>query len=378
MPNLKAFLGAVLVLLMSSAGVLAQGLPESVSDPYVAYTEAVQAGDAEAAESAAFEAWQAAEDADIDLETIGILADNYAQVAAVRGNYEQSRDAYRRSVEILEELESDPLLVAETWRLAATSALLAGDNQDAVRCADTAGDLLEEMRQDNQRVQHEIYQARAIQAHAQFRNGRVNASGVRALEALEAFQNSGEDLNSSHWQLAFYSGIYNLLRNDDVESAYWLSAAYAWLGQANPEHPDFEPLYYWSAFARGRIDDAERLELLERLNADGLIVDQPPRNLSIEEADLSNMDAQPIQRTPPRYPQRAANAGLEGTSVHRFDVDENGQPINIETLISIPHPILGEAGEEAISEWVYAPKIVDGQAVIRRGVVTSFEFMLVE
>lgn len=67
-----------------------------MTGPYVAYTEAMEARDYNAAMAAAREAWRTASELGVDLETTAILADNYAQLADALGNHESARDAYPR------------------------------------------------------------------------------------------------------------------------------------------------------------------------------------------------------------------------------------------------------------------------------------------
>jgi len=91
--------------------------------------------------------------------------------------------------------------------------------------------------------------------------------------------------------------------------------------------------------------------------------------------DVSDRDAQPIVRIPPQYPPRAAERGVEGECSFRFDVTPDGTPTNIQ-ILSCDSSLFQRATIRAVERWRYEPKIVDGVAVRRTGVESSFEFSL--
>ena len=89
---------------------------------------------------------------------------------------------------------------------------------------------------------------------------------------------------------------------------------------------------------------------------------------------VSDRDAQPLVRIEPIYPPRAAEQGREGTCEGHFDVSADGKPYHISVTCS--SSMFVRAATRAIQKWKYNPKIVDGKAVARRGVVTPFKFQL--
>lgn len=90
--------------------------------------------------------------------------------------------------------------------------------------------------------------------------------------------------------------------------------------------------------------------------------------------NVSDRDAQPMVRIPPQYPPRQAERGREGSCTVMFDVTPDGTPTNIT-------PTQCDSGFDratirAVERWRYEPKVQDGQAVWRRGVVTRLDYQL--
>lgn len=89
---------------------------------------------------------------------------------------------------------------------------------------------------------------------------------------------------------------------------------------------------------------------------------------------VGDRDAQPLVRLEPQYPPRAAERGVEGKCSVVFDVNPDGTPTNIRPTCD--SSLFDDAVRRAVGRWKYQPKIVDGVAVMRRGVETDFEFKL--
>lgn len=102
--------------------------------------------------------------------------------------------------------------------------------------------------------------------------------------------------------------------------------------------------------------------------------DAPDLGSNTVSFSVSDRDAQPLVRIQPQYPPRAAERGTEGTCSFTFDVTPDGTPTNIR-MIDCPS-VFERAATRAVERWRYNPKIVDGQAVARSGVVSSFDFRL--
>ncbi len=106
----------------------------------------------------------------------------------------------------------------------------------------------------------------------------------------------------------------------------------------------------------------------------GSIPDFEPPNLNRGNINfqVSDRDAQPLVRIEPIYPPRAQEAGREGTCKATFDVSADGKPYNV--AVTCTSSMFTRAATRAVEKWKYNPKIVDGKAVARRGVITDFTF----
>lgn len=371
------------VLATASIPADAQNLPASVTEPYVAYQSAMEAGDYAAAETAADLAWRAGEAASIDLGTIGLLADNYAQLAHRSGHYSEAVRGYMRSAEILTELDDDPFLIAQTWRLGAQSAFLGDMSSQAGRLADRAGDQLERLPHSEERSA-ELHRARMIQSYSEWESGSVVGGGSRAQEALDALAYVGAVANSDTANLHFYEGVWHATFRRSLEAAYSFSiASYIWRS-LETESSTRMIADAWSNYARRGLADDDRIDLLRRLS------ESPYRPVDVDPTTIDDgqswrddfaagatiVDAAPTRRRPPVYPADMAMAGIEGVVLMRFDVSETGRTENIRVLYSVPHSSLGESATEAVERWRYEPAIVNGVAVRRVNVETTVEFRM--
>jgi len=89
---------------------------------------------------------------------------------------------------------------------------------------------------------------------------------------------------------------------------------------------------------------------------------------------ISDRDAQPITLPHPEYPQKAQTEMRSGKCEVHLDVTVDGIPINIEAICT--DPVFIESAETAMVDVVFAPKIVDGQPVQRKGVVYPLEYRI--
>lgn len=92
---------------------------------------------------------------------------------------------------------------------------------------------------------------------------------------------------------------------------------------------------------------------------------------------VSDRDAQPLVRIEPQYPMRAAERGVEGKCTVTFDVTPDGVTTNIR-ILDCDSSLFQRDSIRAVERWRYQPKIVDGTAVRRTGVVTEFNFQLAD
>ena len=66
-----------------------------------------------------------------------------------------------------------------------------------------------------------------------------------------------------------------------------------------------------------------------------------------------------IREVPPRYPEKARQARVEGIVILEAKIDEQGNVIDTRVLRSIP--ILDQAAIDALMQWKYQPLLIDGK-----------------
>ncbi|MCJ7486433.1 MAG: energy transducer TonB, partial [Candidatus Aminicenantes bacterium] len=66
-----------------------------------------------------------------------------------------------------------------------------------------------------------------------------------------------------------------------------------------------------------------------------------------------------IKKVPPRYPEVARQARVEGIVILEAKTDEQGNVIDAKVLRSIP--ILDQAAVDAVKQWKYEPMLIDGK-----------------
>lgn len=85
-------------------------------------------------------------------------------------------------------------------------------------------------------------------------------------------------------------------------------------------------------------------------------------------------DEQPLLRPAPIMPRRANRSGH---CIMAFDVTAEGAPFNIQAA-QCSDMLFARASEKAVTTWRYRPKVMDGQAVMRRGMRNKKNFKLTD
>ena len=121
--------------------------------------------------------------------------------------------------------------------------------------------------------------------------------------------------------------------------------------------------------------DASNRPSLDGVKAE---VPQIEANVKVGTGINPDRDAQPLVRIPPQYPERCMSRAkaVENVTVE-FDVNENGETVN-PRVIETTNSCLNRAAMRSVGRWKYQPKIVEGKAEWRRGVVTTITFELAE
>lgn len=88
-------------------------------------------------------------------------------------------------------------------------------------------------------------------------------------------------------------------------------------------------------------------------------------------------DVVPLYRVSPDYPQRLKNRHIEGWVKVEFTIQTDGSVDKAEVVSADPENIFDEAALDAINQWKFKEKIVNGVAVTQRA-VQRFTFRLTQ
>ena len=87
----------------------------------------------------------------------------------------------------------------------------------------------------------------------------------------------------------------------------------------------------------------------------------------------------PIVRVEPIYPTAAAASRIEGWVELSFTVLSSGRVSNV--IVVDRHPkdtkVFDTPSIDAVSKWLYKPKVVDGKFVDTLGVTTKLQFSII-
>ena len=72
-------------------------------------------------------------------------------------------------------------------------------------------------------------------------------------------------------------------------------------------------------------------------------------------------EANLIGKVEPVYPQQAKAAQLQGVVEFTITIDEQGHVTQVKVVRG--HPLLVNAARDAVTQWVYTPKLLNGQPV---------------
>ena len=74
-----------------------------------------------------------------------------------------------------------------------------------------------------------------------------------------------------------------------------------------------------------------------------------------------NQDYQPLSKVEPEYPREALLNNIEGYVIIRFEIDESGSVANPKVITARPPNVFNESALNAVEQFKYTPKYVDGQ-----------------
>lgn len=361
-------------------------LPASVSEAWTRYLAAMEAGDTQAAGDAILEAHRAAEAESVDSETRAILADSAGQFAYVRRQFPEARAMLGLAASLYGSMgERHTNSQVRVLTLVADSHLNEDDFRQALSGVDQVLQAAGPSGVDAAR-DRDIAAALVVRARAHWRQNALSPAGQAAKEALDVMELHGFESFSTSGLMAFYAGVERSLSRRDYDSAWWFAVADHLFREQGHGGNLMSVADIWSRYARNRLSTHQRRQLIAQLSQAGLI---SPAQLATAEAesdrseaaetaepDPLNRDARPINRRAPRYPDRAAAAGVDGVALVTFTVTAEGRVKDAEVVFSAPHTMFGDEALRAVNSWRYEPKLVDGAPVDREGVQTTFEFIM--
>ncbi len=92
-------------------------------------------------------------------------------------------------------------------------------------------------------------------------------------------------------------------------------------------------------------------------------------------AEAANRQYLPIAKEPPVYPQRALDAGLQGSCTVSYTVDVQGH-VRSPEVVGDCHPLFIRPSLTAAKSFRYQPRIVDGRAVAVPDVKNTFHYRI--
>jgi len=372
---MRAIIVFLSFLLASQA--IAQELPETVTTPYLAYEAAMEAGEAQAAAEAAEQAWRAGLAANIDADTLMVLADNAGQALIAVQENAKALEAIDHASELAEQLGSDPLLLAMMERSAVQVLVLLEEFSPAIRRGERTLDILEAL-EPSERQQAEVALTYQLLSAAQWSRGTYRQAGRYGERAVLAARAAGFADQPIFAVSAFHTGAYYSYRDRPLDAAYWFKVAEIILNREYTQSNIYNASIAWGNFERDKLNDRERRSLLERLREDSVY--QTVQELEKVESDWSVdsdqdfVGAVPVRRNPPRYPSNAVGIGAEGLALIQFDVNEQGRTENIEIIYALPYRDFGEASERAVRQWTYTPATRNGETVRHERLSTLMVF----
>jgi protein TonB len=70
-----------------------------------------------------------------------------------------------------------------------------------------------------------------------------------------------------------------------------------------------------------------------------------------------------LKKVQPVYPDAAKTSGVEGTVVLHAVIGMDGKPLSLQVMNSQVDPQLARAAVEAVSQWRYAPTLLNGEPI---------------
>lgn len=357
----KLFLSIGLVLVLS--GFAQAKTPPEVLKPYKEYRAALKAGDKSRAIKSAKKAWEKAEDLIGESSTTANLAQNYADLQRYQ-EFDEAIRGFKRAVELSSEDTPDAKAL-KLERLIKLSEMYISTPKfkRANKYVNQAQKLIKTTELEGSTLGGEI---KTLSGWLQASNGNEARAIIEFDEAIKIFEAPTEKYVSLFpYLVRLYKGDTLRNKQDPINAALEYQVVMQNLeGSVDKEHPFVKSAFNKWVFMRSLINDAG--------NSDEAIAAGVCKCWPYDEMRADS--PVPVVRVPPVMPGRA---GRSGHVNFKFDVNDEGSPVNIE-VVSATEDLFVKPAMKAVKKWKYDPIQDDDNSESRKGIVTKISFRLTD
>ncbi len=354
----KLLLSLGLALMMS--GIVQAKIPPEVMEPYKAYQAALEQKDTKSAGKHALIAWQKAEELLGESKTTADLAQNYADVIRP-SDRKSSRKALRRAID-LTDISLPRGHVSKTEKLISLGILeIMEDNPKAV--IKVAAELKSYVT--DSKLSGGTYEAdyHVLNGWGKLRKRKPRAEND-IKRAIEIYESPSHNYSSA---LEYIAYVYNgdILINEDKYIDAALS--YQKVMQSLENYVDSKNATVQRAFSGWMF-------ALSLLADDGKFAEAEQAGVCKcwPYDEMKDNDDLPVLRIAPVMPSRAERSGRV---IVRFDVNEDGKPINIKA-IQATERVFVKPAVKSVQYWQFDPFENGGDSELRTGIVKTITFRL--
>lgn len=351
-------------------------VPQDVMKPYKAYVMALKNGDEKAAYTNAKKAWQAAEKQMGNSKTTGDLANNFAELSEPGKNpyktYKLRLKARKRAVDLANLYSEDEAPLIETERLlklAETSLLISVWRHGEVKRGGS-GMYFDGIERALKKYDLEggTFEGDLEALKALFYNlrGSYEKSIEHADRSVLIYENRADDLPSAYPHMAaLYKGDSLKKIGQPIQAVLEYQRVMQNLkGEVPSNHSFVETAFVKWMKTRSELEDSGQLDEAEKA---GLCECWPFE-------DYKNK-LTPLERIAPQTPRRFLEGSKSGHVQVMFDVNDQGEAINIRALSST-NAILEPASIAAVKKWKFTKKNPEEREEERRGITNKITFQL--
>lgn len=355
----KLLLSVGLVLVLS--GFAQAKTPPEVLKPYKEYRAALKSGDKVNAVKAALKAWNKAEKLIGDSSTTANLAQNYADLQRYE-EFDEAIKGYKRAVELSVEDSADAKSIKLERLIKLSEMYIATPKyKKAGKHVKLAESLIKTTELKGSTFDGEI---KTLSGWLHATNGNEAVAIDDFDEAIRIFESPTEEYQSVFpYLVRIYKGDTLRNKKDPISAALEYQVVMQNLeGTLNKDHPFVKQAFGKWLWMRSMINDSDKNE--EAIEA-GVCKCWPYDEMRADAAI-------PVMRIPPIMPGRARRSGHVN---FKFDVSDEGKPINIE-VVSATENVFVEPALKSLKVWDYEPLQADDNPESRKGLVTKITFRL--